>query len=59
MQIELTKNGKLVSLSDRVATHLIRAGVARAVIETRQVKAEEPEAERPKRQYRRRDMKAE
>jgi hypothetical protein len=59
MQIELTKNGKRVSLNDRVATYLIKAGVARAVIETRLVQAGEPEAEKPKRQYRRRDMKAE
>jgi hypothetical protein len=55
----LTKNGKRAVLSDRVAIHLIRAGVARAVVETREVQAEEPEADRPKRQYRRRDMKAE
>jgi hypothetical protein len=59
MQIELTKSGKRVSLNDRVAIHLIKAGVARAVMETRLVQAEELEAEKPKRQYRRRDMKAE
>lgn len=58
MQIELVKNGKRVCLSDRVAAHLIKAGVARAVIETRVV-AEPEAAPRARRQYRRRDMKAE
>lgn len=59
MQIELTKSGKRVSLKDRVAAHLIKVGLARLVIETRQVVVDEVTPEKPKRQYRRRDMKAE
>lgn len=55
MQIEFTRNGKRAEVNDRVAAILIAAKLARAVV----AEVETVEAEKPKRQYRRRDMKAE
>ena len=56
MLIELIKSGKRKDVPDKVGAYLVKAKVAREVYETRVVA---PEVEKPKRQYRRRDMKAE
>lgn len=58
-------NGRRANMEQRYAVLLEKLGKGRILpdkplkAETRQLKAEEPKAEKPKRAYKRRDMKAE
>ena len=62
--IEYVKSGKVADIAEPFATILVKVGAARFI--DRQMKAEvvesaeiSPNTGKPKRQYRRRDMKAE
>lgn len=64
MLIEYVANGMKREVRDSVGEQLIKRKLARAVMETRAIKAEDtPEISertgKPKRRYKRRDMKAE
>ena len=58
-------NGRRADMEQRYAVLLEKLGKGKIVtakpakVETRQLKAEEPKADKPKRAYKRRDMKAE
>lgn len=65
MRIEYVANGMRRDVRDSVGETLIARRIARAVYETRQMQPEaaeeaeiSPRTGKPKRQYRRRDMKA-
>lgn len=63
-EIEYVKNGRVADIDEPFATILVKAGAARFIDRQLKAEAEEsaeisPRTGKPKRQYRRRDMKAE
>lgn len=63
-EIEYVKSGRVADIAEPFATILVKSGAARFIDRQLKSEAEEsaeisPRTGRPKRQYRRRDMKAE
>lgn len=59
MQIEYRANRSRRVVSDAIGAELVARNIAAEVIETRELKAVEVTTPKPKRQYKRRDMRAE